>query len=71
MRNELRYYEPGFPPISKETLYRLIYMVNQKNNQTFPSNLVGEDCILASLECLINSKVLCRKLLVCVLYQTI
>ena len=32
-------------------------MVNQKNKQTFSPDLVGEDCILASLERLINSKV--------------
>ena len=35
-------------------------MATLKNKQTFPNPelfAVGEDCILASLECLINSKV--------------
>ena len=33
-----------------------LYIVDPKNKSTFSTHPVGEDCILASLECLINSK---------------
>ncbi len=44
-------------------------MVNQKNKHTFSPDLVGEDCILASLEGLINSKVY-HKSIPCIIFRT-